>query len=67
MVAVGTVADGTAGGGMSTTTGSTSTIYIGQLVLDMYKPADKDLVWRRHRQQDPRSEGKARKAAEESQ
>jgi hypothetical protein len=34
------------GGGMSTTTGSTSTIYVGQLVLDMYKPADKDLVWR---------------------
>lgn len=34
------------GGGMSTTTGSTSTIYTGQLVLDMYKPADKDLVWR---------------------
>lgn len=28
------------------TTGSTSTIYVGQLVLDMYKPADKDLVWR---------------------
>jgi Domain of unknown function (DUF4136) len=33
-------------GGMSTTTGSTSTIYVGQLVLDMYKPADKSLIWR---------------------
>ena len=34
------------GGGMSTTTGSTSTIYIGQLALDMYSPASKALVWR---------------------
>lgn len=34
------------GGGMSTTTGSTSTIYVGQLVLDMYDSADHDLVWR---------------------
>jgi hypothetical protein len=34
------------GGGGGMTTGSTSTIYVGQLVLDMYKPADKDLVWR---------------------
>ena len=35
-------------GGMTstTTTGSTSTIYIGQLVLDMYDSANKDLVWR---------------------
>ena len=35
-------------GGMTstTTTGSTSTIYIGQLVLDMYSSAGKDLVWR---------------------
>ena len=33
-------------GGMSTTTGQTSTIYIGQLALDMYNSADKDLVWR---------------------
>lgn len=35
-------------GGMTTTTttGSTSTIYIGQLVLDMYDSAAKDLVWR---------------------
>jgi len=32
------------GGGM--TTGSTSTIYVGQLVLDMYDSANKDLVWR---------------------
>lgn len=36
------------GGGMtsSTTYGSTSTIYIGQLAIDMYDPAAKDLVWR---------------------
>jgi hypothetical protein len=36
------------GGGMGSTmtTGSTSTIYIGQLVLDMYESAKKDLVWR---------------------
>jgi len=32
------------GGGM--TTGQTSTIYIGQLALDMYDTANKDLVWR---------------------
>ena len=34
------------GGGMSTTTGSTTTIYVGQLVLDMYDSANRDLVWR---------------------
>jgi hypothetical protein len=34
------------GGGMSTTTGQTSTIYVGQLALDMYDSANKDLVWR---------------------
>ena len=34
------------GGGMTTTTGQTTTIYIGQLALDMYSPAGKDLVWR---------------------
>jgi hypothetical protein len=36
------------GGGMTstTTTGSTSTIYIGQLGLDMYDSKGKDLVWR---------------------
>jgi hypothetical protein len=36
------------GGGMgsSTTYGSTDTIYVGQLVLDMYDSANKDLVWR---------------------
>jgi Domain of unknown function (DUF4136) len=36
------------GGGMNstTTTGSTSTIYIGQLGLDMYESKGKDLVWR---------------------
>jgi uncharacterized protein DUF4136 len=33
-------------GGMSTTTGQTSTIYIGQLALDMYDSANKDLAWR---------------------
>jgi len=35
-------------GGMtsSTTYGSTSTIYNGQLDIDMYDPAAKDLVWR---------------------
>jgi hypothetical protein len=32
------------GGGM--TTGSTSTIYIGTLVVDMYESAKQDLVWR---------------------
>ena len=34
------------GGGMTTTTASTSTIYIGQLDLDMYEAAKKELVWR---------------------
>lgn len=34
------------GGGMSTTTGETSTIYIGQLALDMYHSPAKTLVWR---------------------
>ena len=36
------------GGGMTseTTTGSTSTIYIGQLSLDMYDSRKKKLVWR---------------------
>jgi Domain of unknown function (DUF4136) len=34
------------GGGMSTTTGQTSTIYTGQLALDMYEQGKKDLVWR---------------------
>lgn len=33
-------------GGMSTTTGQTSTIYVGQLGLDMYDPANRSLVWR---------------------
>src|SRR6516225_5993602 len=35
-------------GGMTseTTTGSTSTIYIGQLALDMYDSKNKNLVWR---------------------
>ena len=31
---------------MSTTTGTTSTILIGQLALDIYSPAPKALVWR---------------------
>lgn len=34
------------GSGMSTTTGQTSTIYTGQLALDMYDSANHDLVWR---------------------
>ena len=34
------------GTGMGTTTGQTSTIYIGQLALDMYDSANHDLVWR---------------------
>jgi len=36
------------GGGMSTSTtyGSTSTVYVGQLDLSMYDPAAKQLVWR---------------------
>jgi hypothetical protein len=33
-------------GGMTTTTGSTSTIYTGQLALDMYDSAKQNLVWR---------------------
>jgi hypothetical protein len=35
---------GSPGGGM--TTGQTSTIYTGQLALDMYDPKGHDLVWR---------------------
>jgi hypothetical protein len=35
---------GMGGGGM--TTGETSTIHIGQVTLDMYDPAQKQLVWR---------------------
>jgi len=34
------------GPGGGTTTGSTSTIYVGQLVLDMYDSTNRDLVWR---------------------
>lgn len=39
---------GAYGGGMgsSTTTGQTSTIYVGQLGVDMYEVGKKDLVWR---------------------
>jgi Domain of unknown function (DUF4136) len=33
-------------GGSTTTHGQTSTIYVGQLAVDMYDPANKDLVWR---------------------
>lgn len=35
-------------GGMAstTTTGSTSTIYVGQLALDLYEASKKELVWR---------------------
>ena len=34
------------GGGMSTTTGQTSTIYVGQLAVDVYQAGAKSLVWR---------------------
>src|SRR6185436_1571232 len=34
------------GGGGGMTTGSTSTIYVGQLALDMYSAAAKQLIWR---------------------
>jgi hypothetical protein len=34
------------GGGGGMTTGQTSTIYTGQIAIDMYDPAQKDLVWR---------------------
>jgi hypothetical protein len=36
------------GGGMGSTmtTGQTTTIHIGEVVLDMYNPAEKQLVWR---------------------
>jgi hypothetical protein len=34
------------GGGMSITTGQTSTIYVGQLALDMYDSTNRDLAWR---------------------
>ena len=34
------------GGGGGITTGTTSTIYIGQLAVDMYSSAQKQLVWR---------------------
>ena len=34
------------GGAGGMTTGQTSTIYSGQLVVDMYDPANHDLVWR---------------------
>ena len=35
-----------AGVGMTTTTGQTSTIYVGQLALDIYHAGPKSLVWR---------------------
>src|ERR1700756_774372 len=34
------------GGGGGMTTGSTSTIYNGQLVVDLYNPQGHDLIWR---------------------
>jgi hypothetical protein len=37
---------GAGGMQMQTTTGQTSTIYVGQLDFDMYDSANKDLVWR---------------------
>jgi hypothetical protein len=41
-------AGGWYGGGMTSTmtTGQTSTIYVGQIAVDMYDSANKDLVWR---------------------
>lgn len=33
-------------GGMSTTMGQTSNLYVGQLVLDMYDPGKESIVWR---------------------
>jgi len=51
----------------TTTTGSTSTIYVGQLALDMYDSKNKDSGLARDCKQDPRSESKARQAGEESQ
>jgi hypothetical protein len=33
-------------GGMTTTTGSTSTIYVGSIAVDMYEVPKKDLAWR---------------------
>jgi len=37
---------GGSGMGSTTTTGQTSTIYVGQLAIDMYDVAKKQLVWR---------------------
>jgi len=34
------------GGGMQTTTGQTTTIYVGQIAVDMYSTAAKALIWR---------------------
>jgi Domain of unknown function (DUF4136) len=34
------------GGGGGVTTTTTSTIYVGQLALDMYAPGSKQIVWR---------------------
>jgi hypothetical protein len=34
------------GGGMSSSTSTTSTIYIGQIAVDMYQASSKSLVWR---------------------
>ncbi len=54
---------GAGGGGM--TTGTTSTIYIGQLALDMYQASAKSLVWRGTATKTLDTERQARKAAEE--
>jgi hypothetical protein len=34
------------GGGMGMSTATTSTVHVGTLVVDMYNPAQKQLVWR---------------------
>jgi hypothetical protein len=34
------------GGGMSSSTSTTSTIYVGQIIVDIYQAASKNLIWR---------------------
>jgi len=53
------------GGGMSSTYGSTSTVYIGQLDLSMYDSKDKQLVWRGAVSKNIRSESETREEREE--
>ena len=53
------------GGGGGMTTGTTSTIYIGQIAVDMYQPAAKKLVWRGTASKTIDTRAKPDKAAEE--